>query len=98
MPRQNSIRKQNEPDSRTRWSFWLIECGAITLMVFFAMIALTRIQGFPDWAFLLLPILVVLLCFSTLFFLAQRIFRAVTDRKSKRQLLKFPNGAAPRLP
>jgi heme A synthase len=59
----------------------LIECGALTLIVCMTMLATTIIPGFPSWAFFLLLILVVLLCFSTLFFLAQRIFRAVHARK-----------------
>lgn len=55
----------------------LIECGVLTLMVFFAMIGLTEIPGFPEWAFLMLILLVILLCVSTLFFPAQRIIRAI---------------------
>jgi hypothetical protein len=55
----------------------LIECGVITLTVFFAMLLLSQLPGTPEWAFGPLIILVVLLCFSTLFFLAQRVIRAV---------------------
>ena len=59
----------------------LVECGAITLVVFFAMVPFSRIPGFtdriPDWIFLPYILLVVLLCFTTLFFLAQRIWRAL---------------------
>jgi hypothetical protein len=57
----------------------LLECGAITIIVFLAMVPLSQIQGFkdhiPDWMFLPWILLVVLLCFTTLFFLAQRIWR-----------------------
>jgi hypothetical protein len=59
----------------------LVECGTITLAVFFAMVPFSRIPGFTDhipaWIFLPYILLVVLLCFTTLFFLAQRVWRAV---------------------
>jgi hypothetical protein len=59
----------------------LVECGTITVAVFFAMVPFSRIPGstnhIPDWIFLPYILLVVLLCFTTLFFLAQRIWRAL---------------------
>jgi ABC-type Na+ efflux pump permease subunit len=59
----------------------LVECGAITVAVFLAMVPFSRIPGFtdhiPDWIFMPYILLVVLLCFTTLFFLAQRIWRAL---------------------
>ncbi len=62
----------------------LVESGIATLIVFMTMLPISKIQGFPDWvpdwAFALWIILVVLLCFLTLFFLAQRIFRTMFQR------------------
>jgi hypothetical protein len=52
----------------------LIEFGTITMIVFFAMVPLALIPGLveriPNWIILLYFCLVVLLCFTTLFFLA----------------------------
>lgn len=57
----------------------LIECGALALIVFMAMVPLSRIPGLtdhmPDWIFMLWIILVILLSFSTLFFAAQKLWR-----------------------
>jgi len=61
----------------------LIECGVITLTAFFAMLLLSQIPGAPEWAFGSLIILVVLLCISTLFFLAQRITGAIGRKTSQ---------------
>jgi len=59
----------------------LVECGVITVAVFLAMVPFSRIPGFleslPAWIFLTYLLLVFLLCFTTLFFLAQRIWRAL---------------------
>jgi ABC-type Na+ efflux pump permease subunit len=59
----------------------LVECGTITVAVFLALVPFSRIPGFtdhiPDWIFMPYIFLVVLLCFTTLFFLAQRIWRAL---------------------
>jgi hypothetical protein len=59
----------------------VVECGVITLAVFFAMIPLTKLQNPPDWVFAPWLILVVLLCFSTLFFVVQRAYRTTRRRK-----------------
>ena len=59
----------------------LVECGVITLAVFFAMIPLTKLQDPPDWVFAPWLILVILLCFSTLFFVVQRAYRAIRRHK-----------------
>lgn len=59
----------------------VVECGVITLAVFFAMIPLTKLQDPPDWVFAPWLILVTLLCFSTLFFVLQRVYRAIRRRK-----------------
>jgi hypothetical protein len=58
----------------------LIECGCITLAVFFAMIPMSSARDVPDWLFGLWVSLTVLLCLATLFFLFQRIFRAGARR------------------
>jgi hypothetical protein len=64
----------------------LIECGTLTVVVFLAMVPVSTIPGFtnwvPDWAFGLWILLTILLCFSTLFFLAQRIFQAARKHKN----------------
>ena len=59
----------------------VVECGVITLTVFFAMLMFVKPGDIPDWLFLLWLILVVLLCFSTLFFVAQRAYNAFRHRK-----------------
>jgi glycopeptide antibiotics resistance protein len=60
----------------------LVECGVLTVIAFLAMVPFSQIPGFtdriPDWIFISYILLVVLLCFTTLFFLAQRIWRALT--------------------
>jgi hypothetical protein len=53
----------------------VVECGMITLVVFFSMLLFTR-GDVPNWLFLSWVLMVVLLCFSTLFFLVQRGVRA----------------------
>jgi len=59
----------------------LVECGAITMIIFLALVPFSRIPGFtdkiPDWIFVLYILLVVLPSFATLFFLAQRIWRGL---------------------
>ena len=58
----------------------LVECGCMTLIVFFALVPITRSGAAPDWLFGTWVILVLLLCFATLFFLFQRMVRALTRR------------------
>jgi len=58
----------------------VVECGVITLMVFFAMISFSKLGDIPDWLFGLWLMLIVLLCFSTLFFVVQRAYRAFRHR------------------
>ena len=58
----------------------LVECGSITLIAFFAMIPINSAGDVPDWLFGSWLILIALLCFATLFFLLQRIFRALARR------------------
>jgi hypothetical protein len=63
----------------------LIECGSITLIVFFAFLAMIASNGgdAPGWLFGALLILVVLFCFATLFFLFQRMFHALVRRSNQ---------------
>ncbi len=61
----------------------VVECGSITLIVFLAMVPLVKLGNPPDWLFALWLILLVLLCFSTLFFAMQRAYRAIQRRHSK---------------
>jgi hypothetical protein len=58
----------------------LVECGCLTLIVFMALIPITRAGGSPGWLFGAWLILILLLCFATLFFLFQRMFRALARR------------------
>ena len=58
----------------------LIECGSLTLIVFVTMIPISKLGEIPDRLFAPWLFLIVLLCFATLFFLFQRIFRAVRKR------------------
>jgi hypothetical protein len=54
----------------------------LTLIVFFATVPFSRIPGFtshiPNWKFMLYILLVVLLCFTNLFFLAKRIWHTLS--------------------
>jgi hypothetical protein len=59
----------------------VVECGVITVAVFFAMLPLAKLQDPPVWVFAPWLILVILLCFSTLFFVVQRAYRAIRRRK-----------------
>ena len=60
----------------------VVECGSLTLIVFFAFLYFCKPQDLPDWVFGLWLILIVLLCFTTLFFVVQRIYRALFRRKN----------------
>jgi hypothetical protein len=59
----------------------VVECGIITVVLFLAMVPLSRLGDIPDWFFGTWIILVALLCFSTLFFVVQRVYRAFRRRK-----------------
>jgi len=59
----------------------LVECGVITVALFLAMLPLSKLVEIPAWLYGAWIILVVLLCFSTLFFVAQRAYRAFHRRK-----------------
>jgi hypothetical protein len=74
------------------FSFWrifkgnpgnkVIACGSVALMVFVAMIALFKIPNFPVRVLASLGFLLFLLCLLTMFFLAQRGYRAPRTRKA----------------
>jgi hypothetical protein len=59
----------------------LVECGYMTLMVFYAIIPLTRFDHIPDRLFASWLILLILHCFATLFFAVQRWFGGPRHRK-----------------
>ena len=48
----------------------------MTLVVFMAMLPLTSYRDIPGWLFGSWLVLLLLLCFSTLFFVVQRAYRA----------------------
>jgi len=53
----------------------VIECGSMSIAVLLAFVLLSQATGLPDWIIASLCLLLATLCFATLFFLAQRIFR-----------------------
>jgi len=62
----------------------LVECGSMTLIAFFAFLAvesLSKPGKVPDWLILVWLMLVVLLCFSTIFFVAQRAYQALRRQR-----------------
>ena len=62
----------------------VIQCGSITLMLFFVMMGLMRIPNFPiDYVAWLGPAL-FLLCMLTIFFLFQQGYRALRNRKIRK--------------
>ena len=61
----------------------VIECGTMAIMVTIAMVFLSRFIDLPDWAFSSLLALIFLLCTATLFFLAQRAYRALCHRRAE---------------
>ena len=61
----------------------LVECGSLALIVFLVLIPLSSAGGPPNWLFGAWLILVIFLCFATLFFLFQRMFRALTRHSNQ---------------
>jgi hypothetical protein len=61
----------------------VIECGSITLMLFFLMMLLMKITNLPDWVLPSLGLLLFLLCLLTMFFLFLQGIQAIRHRKSK---------------
>src|SRR5438067_301287 len=47
----------------------VVECGSITLMLFFLMMLLMKVKSVPDWVLPSLGLLLFLLCLLTMFFL-----------------------------
>jgi ABC-type transport system involved in Fe-S cluster assembly fused permease/ATPase subunit len=62
----------------------VIECGGLTLMVSMGLFLLIKFDA-PGWLFACGLMLVVVLCFTTLFFVAQRAWRAMHRRVERRQ-------------
>jgi hypothetical protein len=78
----------------------VIECGGITLMLFFLMMLLMKLSNVPDWVLPSLGLLLLLLCLLTMFFLLLQAVQAIRHRKSKTALssssadngrVKFPS-------
>ena len=61
----------------------VIECGSITLMLFFLLMLLMKIANLPDWVLPSLGLLLFLLCLLTMFFLFLQGIHAIRHRKSK---------------
>ena len=57
----------------------LVECGSMTLIVFFVGLAIIIARNRPDWLFFTWIVLTILLCFTTLVFLLERVIRALAQ-------------------
>ena len=70
----------------------VIECGSITLMLFFLMMLLIRLKNMPDWVLPSLGLLLFLLCLLTMFFLLLQGVQAIRHRSSKTAVQPSPGG------
>ena len=61
----------------------VIECGSITLMLFFLIMLLMKLSNVPDWVLPSLGLLLLLLCLLTMFFLLVQGVQAIRRRKAK---------------
>jgi thiol:disulfide interchange protein len=61
----------------------VIECGGITLVLFFLMLLLMKISSLPDWVIPSLGLLLFLLCLLTVVFLVLQGVQAIRHRRSK---------------
>jgi len=61
----------------------VIECGSTTIVLLLTMAFFSRVIDFPLWAVGLLCVLLVLLCFATLFFFVQEMVRGIRRRNVK---------------
>src|SRR5215472_15130067 len=61
----------------------VIECGSITLMLFFLIMPLMKLTSLPDWVVPSLGALLFLLCLLTMFFLFLQGVQAIRRRRSK---------------
>lgn len=61
----------------------VIECGSITLMLFFLMMLLMKLKNVPDWVLPSLGLLLFVLCLLTMFFLLLQGVQAIRHRKPK---------------
>jgi len=62
----------------------VIECGSITLMLFFLMMLLMKFTKVPDWVLPSFGMLLFLLCLVTMFFLLLQIVQAIRHRLYRR--------------
>jgi hypothetical protein len=60
----------------------VVECGSLTLIVFFAFLYFCKPGNLPEWVFMAWLTLTVLLCFTTLFFVVLRISNYLCRRKN----------------
>lgn len=59
----------------------VIECGSLTLVVMFALVALTRVPGLPDWIAPSIGLLLLFLALLTMVFLLLQGIHAIRHRK-----------------
>jgi len=68
----------------------VIECGSITLMLFFLIMLLMKLSNVPDWVLPSLGLLLLLLCLLTMFFLLIQGVQAIRHRKQRRLYRRVP--------
>src|SRR5215469_733091 len=61
----------------------VIECGSITLMLFFLISVVRKLRNVPEWVIPSLGLLLFLLCLLTMVFLLLQGVQAIRHRKSK---------------
>ena len=61
----------------------VIECGIVTLMLFFLMMLLMKLTSLPYWVLPSLGVLLFLLCLLTMFFLLLQGVHAIRHRRPK---------------
>ena len=62
----------------------VIECGSLTLVVMFALAAVMRVPGLPDWIAPSLGLLVLVLALLTMVFLVMQGITAIRKRRLSR--------------
>lgn len=62
----------------------VIECGSLTLALMFALVALMRVPGLPDWIAPSLGLLVLVLALLTMVFLVMQGITAIRKRRLSR--------------
>jgi phosphoglycerol transferase MdoB-like AlkP superfamily enzyme len=61
----------------------VVQCGVLAIAALLAMAFLSRLGEIPDWIFAIWILLLILLCFSALFFVAQRGYRAIRRHRDQ---------------